>query len=221
LLLDAVEQLNSLSAILLAQNQNNGMITKYKQGGNTMRALILLIIGLLSNPLLSQDTELIYYRPFTATSKHISPQVKFHLKGNCYGQAKTIKREDAWQCTVEGKVYDPCFVKDNGSHKSALCPNSPWSAESTEIQVEYSLEDNNHEVLDMSKTYPWVVELVDGIKCQAILDQPPYDNMPIHYVCEDKSFLMGRLQRCASPWSILRKSSGNALQFIELAKAWF
>jgi hypothetical protein len=185
-----------------------------------MRVIIFFTLCFCSFTLFSDDTILKYYRPFGETKEQISPFIKSRLKGECSGQSHLIIREDAWRCQAEGKTFDPCFVNSANNKKIAVCPQSPWVGDSVAIAVSIPLNNDHHLSLDMSRTFPWAVELMNGEYCQAIDSTESYDSMPVRYRCSHHNVLIGYLQRCKTKWSILEKTPEGVFT-VELKKAWF
>lgn len=177
--------------------------------------LFVSSVGIAAN-----DTILKLYRPYGDVENQVAPQVKNTLRGECYSQSKLIVREDAWRCMVNGIAYDPCFVKAGANRTQALCPQSPWVGDSVQIMVKLPLDNEQNKTLDMSRTYPWAIELTNGERCQAINSGKTYDQMPVRYKCGKKNYLVGHLQRCKAIWSILEKTPTGVVT-VELSKAWF
>jgi rubredoxin len=182
--------------------------------------LTLFLSMSLSSMLFAADTELQLYRPFTETSKQLPIQIIAQKTGECFQQSKLIVREDAWRCSTEGMVYDPCFVKPNGSKMEAMCPGTPWTQQSIEITVPHPLDNTQHATLDMSQTYPWGIELMSGERCYAVEEATKYDDLPVHYRCNEHTVLIGHVQRCNALWKMLQHTS-TGISTVELAKAWF
>ena len=168
----------------------------------------------------ADDTVLKLYRPYGEVNQQVAPLVTNTLSGRCLTQSRLILREDAWRCEVEGKTYDPCFVKAGPNRKEALCPQSPWVGDSVLIQVNSPLDNERNQTLDMAQAYPWGVELSHGERCLAIYSTDLYDQMPIRYRCTDKNHLVGHLQRCKNVWTMLEKTP-SGIETVELKKAWF
>ncbi|KTD21651.1 hypothetical protein [Legionella londiniensis] len=181
---------------------------------------VVLFLALWTSILCAADTELRLYRPFAATDKHPKPHIEQSLMGDCSEQSFLIKREDAWRCIANHTIYDPCFVNTYGTRQIAVCPYSPWFANSIEIKVNGSLDNKSHHALDMSEAYPWAIELADGTKCSAVGQGEAYDGLPIRYRCGENTALIGDLQRCTPTWKIL-KQEGRNIGISEIKQAWF
>lgn len=182
---------------------------------------VLLVLLSFSTLLASAgDTVLKLYRPFGEVIEQIAPVVKNKLTGECYTQSKLIVREDAWRCQADGAVYDPCFVKQGGKSNEVVCPQSPWVSDSIKIEISMPLNNENHIPLDMSRAFPWAIELANGEHCQAIETNEIYDAMPVRYRCSNQNVLIGYLQRCKTVWSMLEKTPQGVVT-VDFSKAWF
>lgn len=185
-----------------------------------MQRVLFVTIFFFSAICCAEDTVLRFYRPFGDVSQQAPVIVKRNIEGHCLTQSKLILREDAWRCQAEGTVYDPCFVKDAGAHKEAVCPKSPWLGDSIKILVKEPLSNAFHKTLDMSSAYPWAIELVNGEQCLATETTEVFDSMPIRYRCTNAHVLIGYLQRCDPEWSMLEKTS-RGVESVKFQKAWF
>jgi hypothetical protein len=185
-----------------------------------LRNVFFVLLFLSSFELVADDTILKLYRPYGDVTDQVVPQVKATLSGACYSQSKLIVREDAWRCMVGDKTYDPCFVKSGPNRTEAVCPQSPWIGDSVQIMVKDPLDNEQNKQLDMSRTYPWAIELTNGERCQAIKSNKIYENMPVRYKCNSKRYLIGYLQRCKNVWSMVEKTP-DGVTTVQLSKAWF
>ncbi|CEG58215.1 hypothetical protein [Legionella fallonii] len=182
--------------------------------------VLSILLFFCSFVVFADDTVLKLYRPFGEVVDQVPPSVKNVLQGYCDTQSQLIIREDAWHCQAEGKIFDPCFVKLAGNKMEAVCPQSPWVGDSVQINVATPLNNDNHVTLDMSRVFPWAVELVNGEHCQAVAPNEVYDSMPIRYRCSNQNVLIGYLQRCKSIWSMLEKTPEGVIT-VEFRRAWF
>ena len=185
-----------------------------------MRKLLYLFLFSCSFGIVAKDTLLKLYRPYGDVENQAPLQVKNTFRGECYLQSRLIVREDAWRCIANGKTYDPCFVKSGPNRTTALCPQSPWIGNSVQIRVKQPFDNEQNKTLDMSRTYPWAIELTNGEYCQALDSGEIYDQMPVRYKCGKKNYLVGHLQRCKTVWSMLEKTPTGVVT-VELSKAWF
>lgn len=168
----------------------------------------------------AEDTVLKLYRPYGEAVDQIVPVVKQTVTGQCTGPSQRVVRKDAWRCLASGRVFDPCFAQEDPRQLSVICPSSPWSADSVQIALSARLNSEGHHELDMSRTFPWAIELVNGEYCQAVDPGTFYDSMPIRYHCTMDNDLVGYLQRCKAIWSMLETTPHGVIT-VDLKKAWF
>jgi len=185
-----------------------------------MQRVLLALLYFCSFFAVAGDTVLKLYRPFGESIEQIEPKAKTSSAGQCVGQSQLSIREDAWRCLAEGIVYDPCFVKMSGNQQEVLCPQSPWVSDSVLLVLNTSLSGEHHQRLDMSRSFPWAIELVNGEHCLAVEVNKLYDGMPIRYQCSGSNVLIGYLQRCKPEWSMLEKTS-RGVETMRIQRAWF
>lgn len=186
-----------------------------------LRTGLLIILMALTGLGCAAQTRLRLYRPFSANKDQDVVSVTQTHKGWCWEQSQVDKRKDAWRCVIKNKVYDPCFVKSYGDKQQAVCPVSPWNGQAILIQLESNLSTVPTESLDMSRHYPWAIELSNGTRCQAIVDSKlRYDGMPVRYRCQDQSVLFGHLQRCKAIWRVMQKQD-KEVTTAEIKRVWF
>jgi len=182
-----------------------------------LRGLFMFFSLIFSFSVIAKDTELKFYRPFVEGSQ---PNIKKKIQGECSQQSQRIKREDAWRCEAQGKIYDPCFIEPHGSRTEAVCPDSPWTADGLSISLSTPADNSQHKALDMSEAFPWAVELTTGAKCQAVDEGQVYDGLQVHYLCDTQAMLIGHVQRCETTWSILQRTA-SGVSTAAILRAWF
>lgn len=189
-----------------------------------MRAQVLILFIIFFSSLSyanDEETQVKLYRPFGQAIAQAPLKVTETYSGECAQQSIRIKREDAWRCQAGNRVYDPCFINPFSAHKQALCPASPWNGTSILLNLTTPANHNGFSLLDVSKTYPWAIELKTGEKCEALEKEGIYDNMPILYRCNNQTELLGHLQRCRTTWTILQRHPGNHISTAVVMRAWF
>lgn len=187
-----------------------------------MRLYVVMIFAILFSSLLqATETQLKLYRPFGESTGQALVVIKEKHKGQCLQQSHKIRREDAWRCVANGNIIDPCFIKPFGSRKQAICPQSPWVGASIEIDLVHPADSSQHASLDMSKAYPWAIELAHGEKCQALERGQILNGIAVHYRCNDNTILIGHLRRCKMPWTILQRQTDGNITAAVIHKTWF
>lgn len=166
------------------------------------------------------DTDILVFRPYARANYEAPLVIDEEVQGFCRQQSLLTSRDDAWRCMTDNKQYDPCFARRFGSKQDVICVQSPWITRGIKIKLEHSLDNNLHQDLDVSKDYPWALELSDGVKCVAIQTHEKFDGLPIRYQCETKTQLFGKIQRCEAQWSILQRDEQD-VSTVYIEKAWF
>lgn len=185
-----------------------------------MRKICFFFLFSISLSLQSQDTVLKLYRPFNQISAQAPITILKKIQGQCLHPSEHTSRKDSWRCEADGKIYDPCFSAQAGSPPRMICPNAPETGLSIEILLTSSPDNASHEELDMSRNYPWTIELDHGILCQSMQTQESYDHLPIRYHCNDQSLLIGSIQRCDPQWKMLNLK-GHQISTVMIKQVWF
>lgn len=182
-----------------------------------MRFIILLFLLYRAGFCGANDSAIHYFRPFIKGSLPLTIQ-KISGLGRCTNQSQLIKREDAYQCTLEGTIYDPCFVQPGT--KDVFCIEHPWAHIAWQFAAVID-ESKTTEPLDVSRTYPWAMELSSGQHCLATVVDKEIDNMPLRYKCDDNTLLLGHLQRCKPEWSMQARKENGLIGEVQITAAWF
>jgi hypothetical protein len=112
-------------------------------------------------------TDIYITRYFEYDSDKLLPQhqVAHEVEGSCHYSSQVNPRPDAFACTANGAVYDPCFVDNKlTSHSKLACPKTPWESGLTVINLKGDLPSPNKQV-NFFEAKPWAVELEGHIKC--------------------------------------------------------
>lgn len=200
--------------------KSDDTLNKISGGTPMLQRVLFVLLSAASLSAIAAETVLKLYRPFGEAVEQVSPVPTVELAGICIGQSQLILREDAWRCQVDNTVFDPCFIKAGAQQQQLICPKSPWTSEGVAIHVATPLDNEQHIGLDMSRTWPWAIELSNGDYCQAVSATQTFDSMPVRYQCSNDNVLIGHLQRCKAPWSMLEKTAAGVIT-AELTKAWF
>lgn len=185
-----------------------------------MNQIILTLLFFLTAGAYAEDTQLKLYRPYGEAEGQIVPRATITLQGQCSEQSQLIVREDAWRCIADQKIYDPCFSQENPTLHTLICPSTPWTEDSVQIEVTGPLNEEQRVSLDMSRTFPWAIELHNGARCIAVTPGQLYDSMSVRYQCSGDNQLLGYVQRCKPEWTMLEKTA-EGVRTVSLKKVWF
>lgn len=185
------------------------------------RRFCLAVVMMCSTMVFAAETSLNLYRPFAETTRHAPVTIESSQKGTCMQQSERIKREDAWHCVSEGGMtYDPCFSKRFGPDNRVVCPQSPWTGKSVQLELNQPLDEHNMITLDMSRTLPWAIELKNGERCLSVAPYRTRDGLLVNYRCLNGGELVGDAHRCSPVWTILMQDA-SGISMVELSSAWF
>ncbi len=104
-------------------------------------------------------TEVIMYQPWQPGGVlKSSVKVSATVTGNCPGPSDASNRPDAFRCSSNSTIMDPCLGAE--SYPAALCiydPNEPATL--------MHLSEPTFSGPDQSPVKPWFIELADGTQC--------------------------------------------------------
>lgn len=130
-----------------------------------------------------------------------TPDVPDEIRsGSCIGGSNIVAAENAYRCSADNVVYDPCFVATNNS--AVVCGVDPaLGASGFVLQLTQALPVVTLE----GRTFPgaWLFQLANGAICRYNEGQSiTVDGQRIQYVCSDLTQLLGEIDTSASPWTV-------------------
>lgn len=110
--------------------------------------------------------------------------------GSCWTGSVAVSRADAYRCTVDNMIYDPCFVVDDAP--TVICDADP-STGSTGFVLALTEPLPAQEIVVAPA--PWLIELADGQVCGVMTGtRPVIGDRAASYGCPDQSYLFEDLQ---------------------------
>lgn len=131
-------------------------------------------------------------------------------EGSCWINSLTAQRRDAWRCTVNNIIKDPCFVlKEN---ENLVCNPNPITGDEgillklTEPLPESKAEDK------FGKGWGWLIELEDGSVCEFVTGATGVINgKRLNYSCNiSDTWILGGLE-IGTAW----KAEKVIIEFVE------
>ncbi|WP_455359617.1 hypothetical protein [Streptomyces sp. SYSU K21746] len=122
--------------------------------------------------------------------------------GSCWSSSSKTQRTDAWRCTDDSTVLDPCFAPDAGpEHPMLLCmeadPNRMLRLTLTE-----SLPGNNFHIPGGPVPTPLLLELVNGDICRfASGATDALVGQRLNYTCEQGGSVYGDPNQSRALWT--------------------
>jgi hypothetical protein len=165
-----------------------------------------------------RETEVRVVAPYTYGDK-LSPElrVKRRASGECFGSSAAALRPDAFRCSVESEIIDPCF--SGGPLGQVACPDAPWSRQVTLITLNQALRDPFDTDLDPAAK-PWGLELEDGRRCELLLGATStIAGERVNYACGNDLYLVGEPNRSTRVWRIFLHEP-KVLTQVRVRTAW-
>ena len=99
----------------------------------------------------------------TTLFRYAAPQVEsVTLSGECFASSFTSQRSDAWRCSTNSVLDDPCFPALASS--TVVCPNDPrTSADDVVFR-----NDGDRPVSSFAAVTPWFIVLESGDTCMKL-----------------------------------------------------
>jgi len=132
--------------------------------------------------------------------------------GSCWSTSNVLIRDDAWRCTLNNNIYDPCF-SISGTSQAVICGTSPLSDNlGFKLDLTESLPARGTEPLIK---YAWAFELDDGTDC-IFMDgaTAAFEGKRVNYSCSDGWVILGELQE-GQVWTARKVRLSSDLSSIE------
>lgn len=179
-----------------------------------------------------------YIVPFTPDGLNPGLTVSSMEEGACTLDSSIAgSRPDAWACTTEGGVLDPCFEQaflPMEDVTEVACFDTPWSTEVVMLTLTAPLErekdspaamngaaDTADEVIQRWDL-PWAVELANGDRCSLLRGTlTVIAGQTVHYGCEQGGAILGEIDHSRPVWTVNYIANGAiASDLVDVAAAW-
>lgn len=142
-----------------------------------------------ATPAASRPTEVIRYVP-------AKPDESTTQNGSCFAHSISLSwREDAYRCTFENAIQDPCFVLPDGA---IVCGADPTKQTASpflmSLTVPLPTAPLNAAQIEAGKKNAWLVKLADGTVCGFLTGATGgFDGQRLNYGCTDRTYILGDL----------------------------
>jgi hypothetical protein len=152
-------------------------------------------------------------KPFTKVIRYVPNIPADEQPGYCWRNSGTPKRPDAWRCTVENHIFDPCFeiISPFGPRDEentvVVCGSDPINNEQGfRLNLTQPLPQQNKHDLSEDPSIAWIIELDDGRICRFSYGATgAVFNDRANYMCEGNMYHDGG-------WIIGYPKTGNTWQ---------
>ncbi|MEU6295590.1 serine/threonine-protein kinase [Streptomyces erythrochromogenes] len=131
--------------------------------------------------------------------------------GSCWSSSTRTQRTDAWRCTADSTVLDPCFAPDVGpEHPVLLCMGADPSR-MQRLTLTETLPGNNFHLPGGPVPTPLIIELANGRTCTfAGGATDSLAGRRLNYFCEGGGSVYGDPDRDRALWTADYRAEGAA-----------
>lgn len=207
------------------------------RGANTPRSMIktLVSVGLIAAAAMvvmgasapappTGGTQITLYVPFTPNGLSIGLAVTRRVSGSCFaGSAASSGRSDAWRCSADNAILDPCYQGTESGKTVLACPDTPWSANVILLTATKDLPQKDANKDTVPKGLPWALELANGMKCSMLTGATfGVAGMRANYGCGENAYVVGDPDRSLPTWRVFFLGPrGFAVTQIGVRVAWY
>lgn len=142
-----------------------------------------------ASPAASKPTEVIRYVP-------PRPDESATQNGSCFAHSIALSwREDAYRCTFENAIQDPCFRLPDGA---VVCGADPTRETASPFRLSLTVPlpatPLSAAQIEAGKRNAWLVKLADGTVCGFLTGATGgFEGQRLNYGCTDRTFILGDL----------------------------
>lgn len=122
--------------------------------------------------------------------------------GSCWSSSTKTQRTDAWRCTADSSILDPCFAPDVGpEHPVLLCMGADPSR-MRRLTLTETLPGNNFHIPGGPIPTPLIIELANGKTCT--FASGATDSLAgerLNYLCDGGGSVYGDLDQARPLWT--------------------
>ena len=176
---------------------------------STLTTTIIMTIVVTSTPTFtpnptSESTQVIVFHPEGVPTQERT--------GSCWSTSNVLNRVDAWRCTADNSIYDPCFSIP-GNSQAVICDTSPLS-DSTGFKLNLTESLPARGTVSPVKS-AWAFELADGTNCIFMGGATAaFEGKRVNYSCSDGWSILGELQE-GQVWTARKVRLSSDLSSIE------
>lgn len=170
-------------------------MAKNKKGNRSLPVFFLLLLIIITAILLNYKVIISSVEKYTGIYINL-PVFKTNVinivptipqqrqTGSCFSTSITVPKENAYRCTVDNSIYDPCLYASD--EKTLVCGYDPTTGEKGFVlDFTGSLPEYDFIEKPIPNSNAWIIELNDGTICSfATGATAPINNQRINYFCK-------------------------------------
>lgn len=189
-------------------------------------SFVFVMLGLASAQPAPTVTQVRIFTPFVGGNLSIGLAVTSEVSGSCFASSvASSERPDAWRCTSDNAILDPCFENLLGDDKTLACAEDPFSANVVMLTLTSDLPDPTvTDEPDFMTSLPWALELDNGQQCTLLTGATaPVAGMRINYGCTDGAQVVGEIDRTLPLWRVFYQAASKSLSLnqVGITTAWY
>lgn len=184
---------------------------------------VSLAVMIRPSALPASQTKVIVYEPFTTNGIALGITVTSRVAGSCWEGSIASNRPDAWRCTVQNIIYDPCFSDPYGFNEVA-CPTAAFPNQVVIINLTRPLpySTQNSSTNTQGVLTPWAYQITNGSHCGVSTGTTiAIAGLAVWGSCANGDQLIGTVNRNTHLWTVLMKSpDASSLTRVGIEKVW-
>lgn len=195
------------------------------------RPLVLILAMTLAIAAGAQEspvaTTVRIFTPFNAGGLVVGLASTAELSGSCFtSSVATPERPDAWRCSSDNAILDPCFQDILGDATTLACAQEPFSANVVLLTLTAALPESGASASETPafSGLPWALELENGQQCTLLTGATaPIAGLRINYGCSDGSLVAGSMDRSLPVWRVFYQAATRSLSLDQtgVVTAWY
>lgn len=131
--------------------------------------------------------------------------------GTCWSSSSATMRVDAWRCSAENQVLDPCFAPAPGPEYTVLLCMGTTPDRMVRLTVTEPLPGNNNHIPGGPDIEPIIIDLDDGNSCRMTTGATTVQaGERQNYGCTDGGSLYGEVDKTDLVWTIVYRQASTA-----------
>ncbi|MFF7264658.1 serine/threonine-protein kinase [Streptomyces sp. NPDC008159] len=123
--------------------------------------------------------------------------------GSCWSSSEATMRLDAWRCSAESEILDPCFAPDESPEHEALLCMGTTPTRMVRLTLTEPLPGNNFHIPGGPQISPIIIVLPDGNICRVMTGATTVvAEERMNYACEKGGHLYGEPDKGDAVWAI-------------------
>ncbi|MCX4582469.1 serine/threonine-protein kinase [Streptomyces sp. NBC_01481] len=129
--------------------------------------------------------------------------------GSCWSSSEATMRLDAWRCSAESEILDPCFAPDVGPEHQVLLCMGTGPTRMVRLTLTETLPGNNFHIPGGPEISPIIIVLADGDTCRVMTGATTVlAEVRMNYSCENGGHLYGDPDKTDALWVISHRANG-------------